>query len=109
MGVINAIIGALPSTGAASTGAAAPGATPGVGAAAAPDKGFGTSLTGALDSLNASQANSDDLALKAATGDLNDVHAYTIAAAEANIATELTVALRNRAVETFNEIMRIQV
>ena len=103
MGAINAIIGALPSTGAAAPGAAAP------GAAAAPDKGFGNSLTGALDNLNATQANSDDLALKAATGDLNDVHAYTIAAAEANIATELTVALRNRAVETFNEIMRMQV
>ncbi len=103
MGAINAIVGALPSAGASGSGAVAP------GGAAGGDKGFGNSLTGALDNLNATQANSDDLALKAATGDLNDVHSYTIAAAEANIATELTVALRNRAVDTFNEIMRMQV
>jgi flagellar hook-basal body complex protein FliE len=104
MGAINAIIGALPAT-----GAAAPNAATGVGSAAQPQSGFGNSLTGALDNLNSLQANSDDKAIKAATGDLNDVHSYTIAAAEANIATELTVALRNRAVETFNEIMRMQV
>lgn len=62
-----------------------------------------------LDGLQQTQNNADGLAVKAATGDLNDIHAYTIAATEASLATELTVAVRNRAVEAFNEIMRMPV
>jgi flagellar hook-basal body complex protein FliE len=62
-----------------------------------------------LDGVQATQNKADGLALQAATGDLADVHAYTIAATEASLATELTVAVRNRAVEAFNEIMRMPV
>ena len=47
--------------------------------------------------------------MQAATGDLTDVHNYTIAATEASLQTELTVAVRDRAVEAFNEIMRMQI
>ena len=70
---------------------------------------FGTVLTEQLDKLNASQARADDLALKAATGDLQSIQDYTIAATEAQLYTQLTVAVRNKAVEAFNDIMRMQV
>lgn len=44
-----------------------------------------------------------------ATGGLQDVHTFTTAAAKAQIGVELTVALRNRAVEAYQDIMRMQV
>ena len=51
----------------------------------------------AWSKLQSVQATSDDLAVKAATGDLTDVHDYMIAANEASVATQLTVAVRNKA------------
>ena len=74
----------------------------------APTSG-GNTFTQALDNVQASQNNADSLAQAAATGNLTDIHNYTIAATEASITTELTVAVRDRAVEAFNEIMRMQV
>ena len=61
-----------------------------------------------LDGLQSAQDNADGLAVQAATGSLVDVHNYTIAATEAQLMTDLTVAVRDRAVESFNEIMRMQ-
>jgi flagellar hook-basal body complex protein FliE len=70
---------------------------------------FASLLSGGLDKLQGMQSTSDDLAVKAATGDLTNVHDYMIASNEAQLATQLTVAIRNKAVEAFNEIMRMQV
>lgn len=77
--------------------------------AAAPSGDFGNVVVDALQSLEAAQDKADGLAVQAATGDLTDVHDYMIAATEASLATEYTVAVRNRAVEAFNEIMRMPV
>ena len=71
--------------------------------------GFGDLVTGALENLNSLHTTADNLAVQAATGDLTDVHEYTIAATEAELATQLTVAVRDKAVEAFNDIMRMQV
>ena len=76
---------------------------------APPSGDFGNLLTQSLERLDAVRSTSDDLAVKAATGDLQDVHDYMIASSEASVATELTVAVRNKAVEAFTEIMRMQV
>lgn len=65
-------------------------------------------ITGGIDSLQALQSRSDALAVRAITGDLDDVHDYTIASTQASVALELTAALRNKAVEAFTEIMRMQ-
>ena len=70
---------------------------------------FGDMLVQGLDHLEAVQDKSDKLAVQAATGDLDDIHDYTLAATEASVTAQLTVAVRNRAMEAFNEIMRMQV
>jgi flagellar hook-basal body complex protein FliE len=87
-----------------------PGQTGGVaGAAGAGGSDFGKLVSGALDRLQATQTKADHLAVDAATGRLTDVHDYMIAANEATLATELTVAVRNKAVEAFNQIMQMGV
>jgi flagellar hook-basal body complex protein FliE len=70
---------------------------------------FGELLSNGLDNLQGLQDKADGLAVQAATGDLTDVHDYMIASTQASLATELTVAVRNKAVEAFNEIMRMQI
>lgn len=74
-----------------------------------PNKAFGDMLVDGLQNLENVTDRADGLAVQAATGDLSNIHDYTVAASEASITTQLTVAVRNRAVEAFNEIMRMQV
>jgi flagellar hook-basal body complex protein FliE len=83
--------------------------TGGAGAAAgAGGTNFAAALSNGLEQLQATQTKADDLAVKAATGSLTDVHDYMIASTEASLATQLTVAVRNKALDAFNEIMRMQ-
>ncbi len=80
----------------------------GAAAAGATDGAFASTLASSVDGLQAMQAKTSDLAVKAVTGNLADVHDYTISATESAVAMELTATVRNRAVEAFNEIMRMQ-
>ena len=70
---------------------------------------FGNMVLDGIDRLEAVQDTRDELAVQAATGDLDNIHDYTIAATEASVTTQLTVAVRNKALEAFNEIMRMPV
>ena len=70
---------------------------------------FADVLAESIDNLDAVQDKADQLAVRAATGDLDALHDYTIAATEASVTTQVTVAVRNKAVEAFTEIMRMQV
>jgi len=70
---------------------------------------FADMVTNGIEGLEAMNDRTDKLAVGAATGDLGAIHDYTIAATETSVATQLTVAVRNKAVEAFNEIMRMQV
>ena len=95
-------VGAL-GAGASITNAGIPALKPGEGG-----DGFASILASSLDALQGAQKTADTLATQAATGDLKDVHDYMIASSEAALATQLTVAVRNKAVEAFTEIMRMQ-
>ncbi|OLF19361.1 flagellar hook-basal body complex protein FliE [Actinophytocola xanthii] len=70
--------------------------------------GFGALIGKAIANTERVQDNADNLAVRAASGDLADAHQYLAAATEASLTTQLTVAVRNKAVDAFNEIMRLQ-
>jgi flagellar hook-basal body complex protein FliE len=70
---------------------------------------FGNLLIKSLDSVEAMGDKASDLSVQAATGDLNAIHDYTIAATEAQVATQLTVAVRDKAVAAFTQIMQMSV
>jgi flagellar hook-basal body complex protein FliE len=81
--------------------------TAGVTGPAGPD--FGKLVADGIEKLDGTQRSADALAVQAATGDLENLHDYTIAATQAQVTTQVTVAIRNKAVEAFTEIMRMQV
>src|SRR6187549_2808475 len=90
-----------PSTGVAATTAAVGQATTVRGA------DFASMIGQGLQKVEGLDVTASTKAIQAATGDLTDVHDYVIAAQEAQIATELTTTLRNKALESFNEIIRM--
>lgn len=69
---------------------------------------FASELGGAVDNLQQLQSNSNTLAIQAVTGDLSDIHNATIASTRAQVTLELVAAVRNKGVDAFNEIMRMQ-
>ena len=85
------------------------GAQTGTPPAQATDGGFASILASSFDQLQSTQKTADTLATQAATGDLKDVHDYMIASNEASLATEMVVTIKNKAVDAFNEIMRMPV
>lgn len=69
---------------------------------------FASAVTGAVDELQQLQSTSNELAVAAVTGDLTDIHSAMIASTRASVTLELVAAVRNKGVEAFTEIMRMQ-
>jgi flagellar hook-basal body complex protein FliE len=83
-------------------------ATAGAGATSLTgSSGFGNAATDLIDGLQNQQNSADSLALAASTGGGN-VGDVMIAATQASLSTSMTVAVRNKAVEAFNQIMGMQ-
>ncbi|MFZ4515057.1 MAG: flagellar hook-basal body complex protein FliE [Acidimicrobiia bacterium] len=84
-----------------------------VGGATSPSAGLnksnGVDFASMLDNVQEQQDSASELLSKAMTGDLADVHDYMIAATQAQTSLELATSIRNRAVDAFNEIMRMQI
>ncbi len=98
IGSVMPVMGTSAVTGTTGTGAAS-----GTGAS-----GFASAMTGAVDELQQLQSTSNTLAIKAVTGNLDDIHNATIASTRAQVTLELVAAVRNKGVDAFNEIMRMQ-
>jgi flagellar hook-basal body complex protein FliE len=72
-------------------------------------KSFGQFLTEALSGVNALQQNAGGMVKQFATGAPLDVHQVMIALEQASSAMALTIQVRNKLVEGYQEIMRTQV
>jgi flagellar hook-basal body complex protein FliE len=77
-------------------------------AASGPNTDFAGMLADGLQNVQGLQKKSDDLAVQVADGTLADPAQFTMASTEATLALQLTTAVRNKAVEAFQEIMRMQ-
>jgi flagellar hook-basal body complex protein FliE len=80
----------------------------GTPAATGPNSNFADLLTNGLQEVQGLQDKADNLGVQVADGTLQDPAQYTMASTEAGLALDLTVAVRNKAVEAFQEIMRMQ-
>ncbi|MEB3101168.1 flagellar hook-basal body complex protein FliE [Ferviditalea candida] len=81
----------------------------GSGAGTDVSKQFGDFLNQAITKLNDQQTTVQQLTERFATGDLQDVHQLLIASEKASLGLELAVQVRNKAIEAYQEIMRMQI
>lgn len=70
---------------------------------------FANVLQGYLNNVDTTVKQASELTVKAATGEIDNIHDVTIAAQKAKVALELTVTIRDKAVEAYQEMMRMQV
>jgi flagellar hook-basal body complex protein FliE len=85
------------------------GNTPGSGAIKAgnPASMFEDLLKSAVQNANASEAEARTEAMKIATGSSDNLHTLAINSAKAELALSALVQTRNKALDAYNEIMRI--
>ena len=74
-----------------------------------PARPFSEVLSDALSQVNQFQLEADRQSMLLATGQASEIHSVMIAAEKAELALELTLQLRNKALEAYQEIMRMQV
>ena len=76
---------------------------------AAPTESFGTMLDGLVSSVSTKQAEASELTKKVLLGDSDQLHQSVIAMQEASVAFTMMVEVRNKLVESYQELMRMQV
>lgn len=70
---------------------------------------FGDLLKDALKQVNQLQIDSEGYKNALAIGKVDNLHDVTIAAEKANVSLQITMSIRNKVVEAYKEIMRIQI
>ena len=80
-----------------------------VGSSAESGKSFADTLKDAVSSVNELQKSSDTFAQNVATGKTDDVAGAMIAADRADIALRVMVQVRNKIIDAYQEVMKMQV
>ncbi len=68
---------------------------------------FGEALRGALDRVNQLQQAADQASQQFAVGQSSDVAGTLIAVEKANLAFQMTLQIRNRLLDAYQEVMRM--
>ena len=79
------------------------------GGVADTQKSFADSLKEAVNQVNTAQKESDHKMQELATGKTQNIHETMIAAEKADIALRMMVQVRNKMIEAYQEIMKMQV
>jgi flagellar hook-basal body complex protein FliE len=80
-----------------------------VGPAASPQTSFADQLKNAVAEVDGLQGKREDMVENMVTGETAEVHDVMIAAKESQLAFELLLEVRNKLLESYQEIMRMQV
>lgn len=70
---------------------------------------FADYLKDAVGNVNSSITDAQDMQQKLATGQIDDIHSVMIAAEKSDLALQFTLAIRNKVMDAYSEIMRMQV
>lgn len=70
---------------------------------------FADFLKNAIGNVNSSISESQEMQQKLVTGQIDDIHSVMIAAEKADLALQYTLAIRNKVMDAYTEIMRMQV
>ena len=82
---------------------------PGVARPAAAPDGFGRMLDGLVATVDGKETQAADLTRRVLLGESDQLHQSVIAMQEASVAFSLMVEVRNKLVESYQELMRMQV
>jgi flagellar hook-basal body complex protein FliE len=74
-----------------------------------PTEGFGQMLDGLVATVDAKQSAAQAATRKILLGDSDQLHQSVIAMQEASVAFTMMVEVRNKLVESYQELMRMQV
>lgn len=72
-------------------------------------KGFGDMLSGAIDKLDGLQQQATDASTQLATGQASDVSTVAMQVEQASLALQLATEVRNKAVDAYQDLFRMQV
>lgn len=73
------------------------------------DKSFGEMLTDSIKKVESLQRKADTMTMDLATGKSDNITETMIAVSKAEIAFQLMTQVRNKAINAYNEIMKMQV
>lgn len=72
------------------------------------EKSFGDVLNNAINEVDKAEKDSINMMEKLATGEIDNIHEVFVASQKAELSLNMAIEVKNRVVEAYREIMRLQ-